>query len=620
MKNLLIILALLLLNYNLLSQNDSTTQKLQKFQILLGQLREDRYNDSLKKAELQYQYDRLHSDDYLERKRIQAEFKAINVKDSLRKADMIARAAYLRKSSFGYPVILFSDTLFKIYTKIGATTPQERAVNVTRRIRKLYNDDFFRADSLVEVGSENTVDIVYGDMILLSISDLDALINDNTKELLAKDYIAKIRNAITEERAKKSVLKVLLRIGLMILVVSVIGLLVWLIGKGYIKTTLYIALKKDLWLKNLSYKDYIFLTSDQELKLLSVVLRLIRWFLVAVLLYLVLPIVFSIFPFTRGWASMLFNLVWTPLKGVFISIWDFLPNLFSILVIYFVMKYVIRLVKYIFSEIESGRLKISGFHQDWAKPTFGIVRFLLYAFMFILIFPYLPGSSSNIFKGVSVFIGVLLSLGSSSAIANMVAGLVITYMRPFQIGDRIKIGEITGDVIEKNMLVTRVKTIKNEEITIPNSSVLSGNTVNYSSISRGEGLILYTSVTIGYNIPWKDMHLALIDAALRTDMILKQPMPFVLQTSLDDFFVCYQINAYTKNPGQQAFIYSELHKNIQDVCNERGLEILSPHFRAERDGNKTTIPDFYIPEDYTAPSFNVKLSAEDKNEAGNIKE
>ena len=240
-------------------------------------------------------------------------------------------------------------------------------------------------------------------------------------------------------------------------------------------------------------------------------------------------------------------------------------------------------------------------------PTYSIVKFLLYAFMFVLIFPYLPGSDSNIFKGVSVFIGVLFSLGSSSAIANMVAGLVITYMRPFKIGDRIKIGDVTGDVVEKTLLVTRIRTIKNEVITIPNSSVLNGNTTNYSSEAIEKGLIIHTTVTIGYDVPWKDMHQALIDAALRTNLILDEPKPFVLQTSLEDFYVSYQINAYTREAGKQALIYSNLHQNIQDVCNERGIEILSPHYRAARDGNMTTIPANYLPYDYKAPSFNVKV-------------
>ena len=271
------------------------------------------------------------------------------------------------------------------------------------------------------------------------------------------------------------------------------------------------------------------------------------------------------------------------------------------------MKYVIRFVRYIFHEIEAEKLKLSGFHADWAMPTYSIVKFLLYAFMFVLIFPYLPGSDSNIFKGVSVFIGVLFSLGSSSAIANMVAGLVITYMRPFKIGDRIKIGDVTGDVVEKTLLVTRIRTIKNEVITIPNSSVLNGNTTNYSSEAIEKGLIIHTTVTIGYDVPWKDMHQALIDAALRTNLILDEPKPFVLQTSLEDFYVSYQINAYTREAGKQALIYSNLHQNIQDVCNERGIEILSPHYRAARDGNMTTIPADYLPNDYKSPSFNVKV-------------
>ena len=152
------------------------------------------------------------------------------------------------------------------------------------------------------------------------------------------------------------------------------------------------------------------------------------------------------------------------------------------------------------------------------------------------------------------------------------------------------------------------KTIKNEEITIPNSAVLSGNTVNYSTFTKekGEGLIINTTVTLGYDIPYKTVYAALIEAALRTNLIEKQPKPIVLQTSLDDFYVSYQLNAYTKHANKQALIYSDLHQNIQDCCNEMDIEILSPHYRAQRDGNMTTIPKDYLDENYEAPSFNVK--------------
>lgn len=213
--------------------------------------------------------------------------------------------------------------------------------------------------------------------------------------------------------------------------------------------------------------------------------------------------------------------------------------------------------------------------------------------MFVLIFPYLPGSDSKIFQGVSVFIGILFSLGSSSAIGNMVAGFVITYMRPFKIGDRIKIGDITGDVIEKTLLVTRLRTVKNEEITIPNAAVLSGNTTNFSSLAKEEGLILYTTVTIGYDVSWRAMHEALLEAAARTSNLMAGKKPFVLQTSLDDFYVSYQLNVYSQNSSAMASIYSELHKNILDVCAEKGIEIMSPHYRAERDGNQIAIPTEY---------------------------
>lgn len=189
---------------------------------------------------------------------------------------------------------------------------------------------------------------------------------------------------------------------------------------------------------------------------------------------------------------------------------------------------------------------------------------------------------------------------------------MLTYMRLFKIGDRVKIGDVVGDVIEKSMLVTRIRTIKNEIISIPNSTVMSSHTTNFSNEAEmGNGLIMHTTVTIGYDVPWKEMHKALINAADRTDLLLKDPKPFVLQTSLDDFYVSYQINAYTKEPNKQAGIYSQLHQNIQDCCNEAGIEILSPHYRAARDGNMITIPANYLDKDYKAPSFNVKIKKEE---------
>lgn len=222
----------------------------------------------------------------------------------------------------------------------------------------------------------------------------------------------------------------------------------------------------------------------------------------------------------------------------------------------------------------------------------------------------MPGSESPIFKGVSVFVGVLFTFGSAVALGNVVAGLVLTYMRAFKLGDRVKIGEVTGDVIGRSLLVTRVRTIQNEIISIPNSTVMNNHTINYSTDAPQNGLIVHTTVTIGYDAPWRQVHQLLIDAALATPLIEIEPVPYVLQTSLDDYYVSYSINAYTKAPNKQARIYSDLHAHIQDKFNEAGVEIMSPHYKALRDGNATTIPADHLPKDYQAPAFQTQQRKE----------
>ena len=302
------------------------------------------------------------------------------------------------------------------------------------------------------------------------------------------------------------------------------------------------------------------------------------------------PLLFAIFPQTKDLAYKLFSYIWEPIKSIFLGIVEYIPNLFTIFVIWLAVKYLVRLVRYLASEIQSERLKIGGFYADWAMPTFHIVRFLLYAFMIAMIYPYLPGSKSGVFQGISVFVGLIVSLGSSTVIGNIIAGMVITYMRPFKLGDRIKLNDTTGNVIEKTPLVTRIRTPKNEVVTIPNSFIMSSHTVNFSQSARDYGLIIHSEVSIGYDIPWRKTHQLLIEAALNTPGVVDDPRPFVLETSLQDYYPVYQVNAYIKDANQLAQVYSDLHQNIQDRFNEEGIEIMSPHYIATRDGNETTIP------------------------------
>lgn len=367
--------------------------------------------------------------------------------------------------------------------------------------------------------------------------------------------------------------------------------------------------KYEIWkgskIKSFKIKTIELLSADRTVEFLTLLNKIIRFATQAILFYTYITIVFHLFTFSQTWSEKLLSYVMNPLYKVMNSFIVFLPNIFFILVIVFVFYYIIRFVRFFFMEMSIEKIEFPGFPSDWAMPTFKIVRFLILILGAIVIFPYLPGSDSPFFQGISVFIGILFSLGSTSAIANMVAGIVLTYMRPFKLGDRVKIADTIGDVVEKTLLVTRIRTIKNVDITIPNAMVLGTHIINYSSSAADKGLILHTTITIGYDVPWKQVHSLLIAVANESEYILKEPKPFVLQTSLDDFYVSYELNAYTNNPHAQSRIYSDIHSKIQDKFNEAGVEIMSPHYNAMRDGNQTTIPQDYLPKDYQAPQFKI---------------
>jgi small-conductance mechanosensitive channel len=540
---------------------------------------------------------------------LQAQLDKIAVDDSLRMVAQLQRIDSLKKITRGFPVILDRDTLFYLYTKTGSFSAADRAEAISGRIARLDRNYVFSPDSLRLIATDNGYDITYkSEMTVMSISGLDALWLNTATDSLAKAYHGRIIAAIIKERRVNNLESWVKRIGLTAMILVVAALLIFGFNGLFKRFDRFIRDKRGKYGKGLTVRRVNIVTAEKMEQFALSANRLLRVLCIVICGYLALLLCSGLYTATEKWTNTLLSWIITPARSAAHSAINFLPNLFTILVIYLIFKYTIRGLQYFSNEIQGGRIQLTGFHQEWAHPTYNIIKFLLYAFMIILIFPHLPGSNSPSFKGVSVFLGVLISLGSSSAISNMVAGLVITYMRPFKIGDRVKIGEITGDVMEKNMLVTRIRTIKNEDITVPNSTVLSNNTINYSANTRPEekGLILHTTVTIGYNTPWKEMHKALIAAAGRTEHLLTAPAPFVLQTSLDDFFVSYQLNAYTREANKQATIYSELHQHIQDCCNEAGIEIMSPHYQSMRDGNATTIPSDYLSKDYEAPPFVVK--------------
>ena len=499
--------------------------------------------------------------------------------DSVKHLQQKQRIDSLRKVTPGVPVVVEGDTLFYLYAKRGGHTPQQRAEMDAAAILELSKRFNLRPDSLYMESSDIVTDLMYDNKVIASFIDQDGLWENCTRDRLAAHNRKVIVDKLKEMKDEHGLWQLGKRILYFVLVLVgqyfLFRLTIWLFKKLKVR----IQRLKDTKLKPFSIQDYELLDTQKQVNLLIFLSNLLRYIIMFLQLLLTVPLLFSIFPQTKSLAYQLFSYIWIPVKSIFTSVVEYIPNLFTIFVIWYAVKYLVRFVHYLANEVKSERLKIRGFYSDWAEPTFHIIRFLLYAFMIAMIYPYLPGSKSGVFQGISVFVGLIVSLGSSTVIGNIIAGLVITYMN-----------ETTGNVIEKTPLVTRIRTPKNEVVTIPNSFIMSSHTVNYSASAREYGLIIHSEVSIGYDIPWRQTHQLLIEAALNTPGVIDDPRPFVLETSLSDWYPVYQVNAYIKEADRLADIYSDLHQTIQDKFNEAGIEIMSPHYMAVRDGNATTTP------------------------------
>jgi small-conductance mechanosensitive channel len=504
----------------------------------------------------------------------------------------------------GVPVRLEGVELFRIRTDFGPFTAEDRARATEERIYDLTFNPF-RPVAAYELRELPTrIDVVYGDQTITTVTPEEAGAEGVPPRRLAEQRLEVLRREVEQRRATLWNPRRFL-LGLLYTALFTVALLVALrvllkrLGRSIA------ALESDAPLGGrfavLAPAER--LSGLQPRRMLARSLRAARLALVLAAIVLYIPVVLSFFPRTSFFTSALVGHLLTVLATVWAGLVGYLPKLVFVVVIAVLVYYGIRLLKLFFDGVKRGAVSLPNFDPEWAEPTYKIGAFLLVALAVVTAFPYLPGSQSEAFKGVSLFIGLVISLASSSAISNVIAGVILTYTGAFRIGDRVKIADTVGDVVAKTLLVTRVRTVKKVDIAIPNSLVLGSHIVNYSSEARSTGLILNTSVTIGYDAPWRRVHELLIAAALETRDILPDPRPFVFQTSLNDFYVSYELNAHTRNPWQMAAIYSELHSKIQDKFNEAGVEIMSPHYSALRDGNQTAVPEQYLPATYRAPAF-----------------
>jgi small-conductance mechanosensitive channel len=502
-------------------------------------------------------------------------------------------------------VVLHGRELFRVRANLGIYSAQERARDISERLSQLSQSPEEELPPLRTVERDGVTMIMAGETELMGVTDGDARAAGVGRDAYAQQLVAILAEPLTEFKKEFS-WRALVQ-GTAYAALATLFLYVYFIltRRGLRWIIRWIEEQQDQRLRTIRFQKTELLSALRIARLLMLSARLVWIFLLLFALYVYLPIVFRFFPYTRQISDQIIEYTLTPVRVLWGMFLVEIPNLFFLLVIGTIAHYTIRLARFLFHEVAEERIAFSGFYPDWALPTFKIVRVLIVTFALIIAYPYIPGSDSDAFKGVSLFFGLLFSLGSTVIVSNIVSGVILTYTRAFVIGDRVKIGETTGDVIEKTLLVTRVRTTKNVDVSIPNSMLISSQIVNYSTVSKDKGLILHTTVTIGYDAPWRQVHDLLIQAALDTPDVLENPRPFVLQSSLDDFYVSYELNAYTNAALRMAATYSKLHANIQDRFNEAGVEIMSPHYRAARDGNQTTIPAQFLPESYQAPGFRV---------------
>jgi len=490
-------------------------------------------------------------------------------------------------------VVLRGDTLAFLYGPLGPFTAADRAQAVRDRLTSLRRQGVDSSEVRV-VDDAGRLEVWVGELSLVTITAQDTLARGSAAAARA-DLSAMARTGLRGSVFTRSIRDLLKGLLATALTTAALYFLLRLMSRWYPRLYRRIRDLQEEKLPSVRFQGLVLLTGERIERLLLTFARVSRLLITAILFFVYFPLVFSFFPPTRVLAQKIFALVLEPSRLALAAVIGYLPNLFYIAVIVVLTYYGLRIVRVVFVALSQGTIRIPGFFPDWALPTYKLLRVLVAAFAVILVWPYLPNSGSDAFKGVAAFLGLLLTFGSAGAVSNVVGGVVLIYMRPFQIGDRVRISDTVGDVIERGMLVTRIRTPKKVEITIPNAMVLGSHIVNYSTTAREGGVILHTTVTIGYDAPWTKVHEIMKDAARRTDGILDSPAPFVLQTALGDYAVSYEINAYTSVPDQMAAIYSALHQNLQDVFAEAGIEIMSPVYHALRDGNPSTLPAPYGP-------------------------
>jgi small-conductance mechanosensitive channel len=495
------------------------------------------------------------------------------------------------------PIVLDGETLFRV--RGAAAYPAElRARTISERILEVARTPAIAPEAVQAVPTEEGVSIAAGDRYLLMVTDADAQLEGIDRRLLARACVDRIQRGLRSYRQAREP-GVVLRgarqaLAATVALVAVLFALLW----AFRRLDARVGRRYEERIHSVQFQSFEILRAQRLRSGFRAVVGAVRAAAAAVLVYFWLQFVLYSFPLTRPLATRLLGLVLAPLSRLGSGLVAQLPDLAFLLVLFVVVRWVLRIIKLFFDAVGRGQVPLSGFEPEWALPTYRIVRMAFVAFALVVAYPYIPGSRSAAFQGISLFLGVMFSIGSSSFISNIIAGYSMTYRRAFRLGDRIQVGEIFGDVSEIRLQVTHLRSIKNEEIIVPNSTLLGSTVVNYSALARTRGLILHTTVGIGYETPWRQVEAMLLMAAERTKGLAPEPAPFVLQKSLGDFCVVNEINVACSIPAEMATLYTRLHQSILDVFNEYGIQIMTPAYEGDPEQAKVVPKEQW----WTAPA------------------
>ncbi|MEM9498213.1 MAG: mechanosensitive ion channel domain-containing protein [Pseudomonadota bacterium] len=486
------------------------------------------------------------------------------------------------------PVEIDGHQLFLV-RGMSSLPARERADEVEQRILKIAQTDAIRDLHVAVKENEFGTAILANGQIMTVVTHADSAMEGMERTLVAAVQAEAIERAILNYRQSRT------STGLMDSAMVALG---WTAG-FLVVTLLFVRFRKRLaaragaqartWFDPVEKATQSAVKGQAVAQLVQYLANLALWIIYLVLLYYFLSIILLSFAETRATAAILIAYVSEPILTVLSGLWTIIPKIVTLVLIFIVTRFVLRGLKVFFENIAAGNLTSGEFQPHWVKPTFLIARVVVIVVAIALSYPFIPGSDTTAFQGLTILAGIMVSLGSNSVISNVMAGLFVLYRRSANVGDRIKVGDVVGDVIEVRIMETLIKSIKNEMISIPNSQLLSSQVVNYSHKIDGRGLIVHTTIGIRYEEPPEKIIAMLIQAAHATQGLKKSPEPFVLWNALGEFSIQYEINAFTNRGSSLQVILSDLHRNIVEVFNANGTQIMTPRY--DTDPETPKIPD-----------------------------